>query len=69
MDVQFESKSVRIEASQKGWLAARALLELMKAIVAVETGEANWDGYFSAKGEALLALRAFETWHGEGVRL
>jgi len=69
MDVQYDVEPVRIEAAQKGWLAVRALLELMDVIVAFEMGEARWGSYTSAKGEALLALKAFEVWHGEGVSL
>ena len=56
--------ATRIEASQKGWYAARALAELIEAIAVFETGDPDWDKYLDAKGAALRALKAFEKWHG-----
>lgn len=62
--VVYESESIRIEASQKGWLAVRALNALIETIALWETGSPDWGRYLSAKNEILLALEAFERWHG-----
>ena len=60
------TKNTKIEASQKGWYAARALAELIEAIAVFETGDPDWEKYLDAKDAALRALKAFEGWHGKG---
>ena len=55
----------KIEASQKGWFAVRALAELIEVIAVFETGDPDWGKYLDAKDAALRALKAFERWHGK----
>jgi len=64
--VVYDSSPIRIEASQKGWFAVQALAALVEAIAIFETGDPDWNKYVNAKGAALLALKAFERWHGKG---
>lgn len=69
MAVVYDPDPIRVEASQKGWLAVRALNALIEAVALFETGDPDWEKYLSAKGEVLLALRGFEKWHGGNLSL
>lgn len=68
-EVVYDQDPIRVEASQKGWLAVRALNALIEAIALFETGDPDWEEYLSAKGETLLALKRFEKWHGQNLSL
>jgi hypothetical protein len=65
--VSYDPGPIRVEASQKGWLAVKKLLALCEAIACIETGDPDWQRYSKLAEEAVRSLGQFEQWHGRGI--